>query len=107
MPSKEGEGEDKHSHAHGLPVRNAITKGCEMKLTVNGMKNIIVVWKYLIYSSFVESISSTSERFIIPDFRFFISLNLFDKPLLELIINHAAENVFYHLIIVPKEWQYI
>ena len=36
MPSKEGEGEDKHSHAHGLPVRNAITKGCEMKLTVNG-----------------------------------------------------------------------
>ena len=30
MPSKEGEGEDKHSHAHGLPVRNAITNvtGC-------------------------------------------------------------------------------
>ena len=22
-PSKKGEGEDKHSHAHGLPVRNA------------------------------------------------------------------------------------
>ena len=37
MPSKKGEGLDKHSHAHGLPVRNAITKGCEMKLTVNGV----------------------------------------------------------------------
>ena len=71
------------------------------------MKNIVDVWKYLIYSSFIESISSTSERFIIADFRFFISLKLFDKPLLELIINHAAENVFYHPIIVPKEWQYI
>ena len=59
------------------------------------------------YSSFIESISSTSERFIIADFRFFISLKLFDKPLLELIINHAAESFFYHLIIVPKEWQYI
>ena len=68
------------------------------------MKN---VWKYLIYSSFIESISYTSERFIIADFRFFISLKLFYKPILELIINHAAENVFYHLIVVPKEWQYI
>ena len=32
--------EDKHSHAHGLPVRNAITKGCEMKLTVNGFYRV-------------------------------------------------------------------
>ena len=73
------------------------------------MKNIIVVWKYVIYSSFVETISSTSERFIIPDFRFFISLNLFDKPLLELIINHAAENermtVYLNkLLILEDEW---
>ena len=100
MPSKEGEGEDKHSHAHGLPVRNAITKGCEMKLTVNGCYRVCLPINIF---KFIESISSTSERFIIPDFCFFISLKLFDKPLLELIINHAAENVFYHLIIVPKE----
>ena len=42
MPSKKGEGEDKHSHAHGLTVRNAITKGCEMKLTVNGCYRVFL-----------------------------------------------------------------
>ena len=63
MPSKEGEGEDKHSHAHGLPVCNAITKHRSHCSGENGsmdkfskrwsrLKWILLAWKPLLKVKF-------------------------------------------------------